>query len=434
MTAQRSRFSLARHRTGAALALCAALILGSTLAPLPPASRAALGDCAQPVSDGERATASDCLFILQAAVGQRDCLPECICGVRGTLPPVATDALACLVMAVGGPEALDCPCAVTSSTTTTTSTTTTLDLVLPQDWEAAFDASELGWMMSGWGPGDGRLWVVGGKVAQGLILQQDAAGWNEVDTGLTFPLLNWVHGTSGSDVFAAGNDGVILHFDGESWTSQATPVTAPVWGLWAVGPEDVWAVGGNNFSDDPPFVLHYDGVEWTLSNIPTLVRPGVHAFFKVWASGPDDVWMVGQNGAVLHYDGEGFTETGIGAGQDLVGIWGNGPEDIMIVGGRTNAEIAHYDGDSWMRVAGSPLPGLNGVWTRRGDVAHAVGVNGTVLTIDPATLAAVEDEVATSQQLHAVFGDAQGQLIALGANFLIPETGVALIRGLRDED
>jgi len=42
--------------------------------------------------------------------------------------------------------------------------------------------------------------------------------------------------------------------------------------------------------------------------------------------------------------------------------------------------------------------------------------------------------VPTSLDLHGIFGDAQGQLVALGANFLLPEHGVALIRGLSDED
>jgi hypothetical protein len=306
---------------------------------------------------------------------------------------------------------------------------------LPDNWEEAFDASAVGWMMSGWGPGDGSLWVVGGRESAGAILRFDANGWRQIDPGFPVPLLNWVHGTSASDVFVGGLDGTMLHFDGSSWTAQETPVTAPVWGIWAVAPDDVWAVGGNNLFAGTPFVLHYGGAQWSLAPIPVLQRPGVYAFFKVWGSGPNDVYIVGQNGAILHWDGESFTEEGAGISQDLIGIWGTGPDDITVVGGRGTAELAHFDGTQWHRAPPSSLPGLNGVWTRRSDVAHVVGVAGTVLRVDPRTLEVLEKvPVPTTFALHSVFGDASGQILAFGANFDYPERGVVLIRRLANGD
>ena len=307
--------------------------------------------------------------------------------------------------------------------------------VLSADWEVAYDASQLGWILSGWGPGDGSLWVVGGTEDNGRMLRYQHGRWSEVDLGFSVPLLNWVHGTSASDVFAGGVNGTMLHFDGESWVQQSTPVSDPVWGIWAVAPDDVWAVGGEPIFGVEPFVLHYDGEAWSHVAIPPLQRPGVAAFFKVWGSGPDDIWIVGQNGVLMHWDGAVFTETGAGISQDLIGIWGNGPDDIMVVGGRGTAELAHFDGVSWSHAPPSRLPGLSGVWTRRPDVAHAVGVNGTVLRVDPRTLQVLDEEAApTTLELHAVFGDNTGQVLAFGANFDLPERGVVLIRGLSDED
>jgi len=66
--------------------------------------------CAQPVSTGSKPTASDCLFILQAAVGVTTCSPECACAPTGSLPITATDALLCLANAVGTSTSLSCPC------------------------------------------------------------------------------------------------------------------------------------------------------------------------------------------------------------------------------------------------------------------------------------------------------------------------------------
>jgi hypothetical protein len=67
-------------------------------------------DCAQPVSTGAAPVASDCLFILGAAVGSQTCSPECVCAPTGTLPTKATDALLCLSAATGQPVTLACPC------------------------------------------------------------------------------------------------------------------------------------------------------------------------------------------------------------------------------------------------------------------------------------------------------------------------------------
>ncbi len=73
--------------------------------------------CAQPVSSGAMPTASDCLFILKAAVGIGSCVPACVCDVNGDFNGTATDALACLNIAVGVQLPLACPCS--GSTTTT---------------------------------------------------------------------------------------------------------------------------------------------------------------------------------------------------------------------------------------------------------------------------------------------------------------------------
>ena len=62
------------------------------------------------MSDGETPLATDCLFVLDAAVGLTTCTPECVCAPKGALPVSATDALVCLNAAVGAAVELHCPC------------------------------------------------------------------------------------------------------------------------------------------------------------------------------------------------------------------------------------------------------------------------------------------------------------------------------------
>ena len=77
----------------------------------PTLALAANGDCAQPVSNGAGPVASDCLFILNAAVAVQTCSPTCTCDINGSGgQPNATDALVCLSASVGIPGLLDCQC------------------------------------------------------------------------------------------------------------------------------------------------------------------------------------------------------------------------------------------------------------------------------------------------------------------------------------
>jgi DNA-binding beta-propeller fold protein YncE len=92
------------------------------------AAPAGLGDCAQPIGTGTGPVATDCLYILNAAIGLQVCDPECICAPTGVVPPKATDALLCLASATGQQVTFACPCA--AQTTTSSTTTTTLPALL----------------------------------------------------------------------------------------------------------------------------------------------------------------------------------------------------------------------------------------------------------------------------------------------------------------
>lgn len=93
-------------------ALLIGFVLGAVLAVHTPA-QAAQGDCGQPVTAGDTPASTDCLYLLQAAIGSRTCVSDCICDVDATGEIAATDSLQCLVVAVGGSaELLTCDCPV----------------------------------------------------------------------------------------------------------------------------------------------------------------------------------------------------------------------------------------------------------------------------------------------------------------------------------
>ena len=124
--------------------------------------------------------------------------------------------------------------------------------------------------------------------------------------------LSSVWGSSGNDVFAVGESGTILHYDGSTWSSMIAGTT--------------------------------DGLNLR----------------GVWGSSANDVFAVGQSGTILHYTGNGWAsiESGIERHVYISAIWGNSYEDIFAVGGY--GTIQHYDGSSWFPINPPSIDRLDG--------------------------------------------------------------------------
>jgi hypothetical protein len=63
-----------------------------------------------------------------------------------------------------------------------------------------------------------------------------------------------VWGSSGTDVFAVGSVGTLLHYDGNDWTPMNSGTTENLFGIWGTSESDIFAVGGNGT------ILHYGGM------------------------------------------------------------------------------------------------------------------------------------------------------------------------------
>jgi len=305
-------------------------------------------------------------------------------------------------------------------------------------WTPAFDAEPLGWFLNVGGASADALWAVGGTPDDGLMMGFDGTSWTEQPLPAEVPLLNWVHALAVDDVTVVGNGGTVLHFDGATWTSQETPTEEDLWGVWGVASDDLWAVGGRGREAGQATLLRFDGTEWSSVELPVLERPNVNALFKVWGSGPSDVWAVGQRGAVLHYDGSTWTEELVGASDDLIAVWGTGPDHVVAVGGRGVGIASVFDGTEWRTESLAPTPGLNGIWTRSAGTAHAVGVAGTLVTFDTTTFEVVPETSGAADDFHAVFSPpGSNTLYAVGGTLGFtsgPYEGLAYQRLLRDDE
>jgi hypothetical protein len=102
--------------------------------------------------------------------------------------------------------------------------------------------------------------------------------------------LSGVWGSSSSDVFAIGEQGTILHYNGSDWSPMTSGTTSNLEGVWGASHSDVFAVGWEGT------IRHYDGTTWSAMTSGT--GNGLSA---VWGTSPSDVFAVGWEGTILHY-------------------------------------------------------------------------------------------------------------------------------------
>src|SRR6185437_132473 len=89
-----------------------------------------------------------------------------------------------------------------------------------------------------WGSGPADVWAVGDK---GVILHFDGKAWADSPSG-TDQSLTSVTGTGPANAYATSDKGLIFHWDGKAWSVVSSEPGSTLLALWASGPNDVWAV------------------------------------------------------------------------------------------------------------------------------------------------------------------------------------------------
>lgn len=278
-----------------------------------------------------------------------------------------------------------------------------------------------------WGASSSDIWAVGDN---GLLLHYDGMVWSASGNvgDLTTANLYGVFGTSSTDVWAAGDSGTLLHFDGKAWAAspQSTIVsTQTLRGLWASAPNDYWAVGLN------AAILHFDGSNWSVAAAPT----GVTApLYSVWGSGASDVFAVGANGVVIHYKVTSPATTPAWVSEasnttvTLYSVSGSGPNKVWAVGwrilGTYVSGATRYDGTTWTADTGGNfgLRRATSVWVTPSGKAWASGYGNTGLaaaTYNDGTSWNVTDFKTltyTSPSVNSSFGFGESDIWAVGTN------------------
>lgn len=144
----------------------------------------------------------------------------------------------------------------------------------------------------------GSSWTVGERYTNGrqyAVVQHLIGGsWQPVKVPTWSTRLKTVDASSSKNVWAFGDDGLVVHWNGAKWTSAKfrsfRPTDAAV-----ISASDVWAVSGGTAG-------HWNGKKWTSVKLPATVT-AIHAVSakNIWAAG-----SLGGKAAVIHWDGRSW--------------------------------------------------------------------------------------------------------------------------------
>jgi len=165
---------------------------------------------------------------------------------------------------------------------------------------------------------------------------------------LTDGSLRSVWAASTTDVWAVGDHGLILHFDGGSWSVMTSPTTADLNGVFGSASGDVWAVGNEGV------ILHWDGGRWARA-----VSPTDGGLFGVWA-GSGVVVAVGAQGSIVASSASGFVTQPSGLSGTLTSVWGRSRTEVYATG--TDYTGLEFDGQTWGPLAEPSAGCVNSVW------------------------------------------------------------------------
>lgn len=326
-----------------------------------------------------------------------------------------------------------------------------------------------------WGSAANDVYAVGSsdldKTLNVVLHYTGGATWTQVDIkdGMGNDLLpdlrdfNVVNGTAAGDVWVMGAAGgfggppTIIHWDGTAWKDYTNAsATGDVFAMTLVGKSIGWAVGSGGL------LLRWNGVSWTVN-----ISPSMKSFYSIKAKDSKDITAVGDNGALMHWDGISWklmttkmeakftqyaltnrwivgdlggmlyrddvtndvyrlaTTTAAGMTGGGTTAWravhGTAADDLWFVG--IGGSIQHWNGktlDGIMPVKGVNV--LNGVYAVAPDNIWAVGDMGFIVhSTDGKTFTAVTSGVTSN--LNGIHGVAKDDIWAVGLGVALKYDG-----------
>jgi hypothetical protein len=250
-----------------------------------------------------------------------------------------------------------------------------------------------------WGATAYTTYAVGTK---GTICQINSNGtWNKVTvpSGLTTTTFTAIGGSSGSDIWVTGTGGVMLHYNGSTWTQVTSVIGTTLNAVTSGSATSVAIVGGNGT------LLNYTGSTFAIS--PQAGIP----IYGIWATDTNDIYA-SSVGTILHYNGSGWTSAYAGASDTYNAISGVSDNEIFTVGSLGDASI--FSGSLWSSVNFGSSP-INDVWAVNANLVYGCGNSGQVGYYNGTSYVALTP-ASSSANLSALWADASNNVYTVATN------------------
>ena len=134
---------------------------------------------------------------------------------------------------------------------------------------------------------DNEGWAIGSDAANaghGVIFHYSHDQWLQMSAPGGVGAFASIAMLSASDGWIVGAQGLILHYDGQSWQSVQSPVHTPLGSIAMVSPTEGWAVGND--------LLHYSHGAWTrVAGCPDFLSQfQMLSSTEGWAVGSRHIW------------------------------------------------------------------------------------------------------------------------------------------------
>jgi len=247
---------------------------------------------------------------------------------------------------------------------------------------------------------DGSQWFAVGD--QGLLIHGTGTTWTVDDIGLTVKL-NDVHGVSNDNVWAVGDKGTVVHWDGTSWTKVETDTTLNLLGVW------VDQNGDPNITGKTGILIKR--TESGLTTTATLFSGG--DLNDIWGSSDGTFYAaVGTSGQIMVYQNGAWAKSTSNTSQTLEAVYGTSASDVWAVG--RSGTLLHWDGSAWTRSESPSTASVNAIWGSAADNYYAVGSGGLLMVFTGTVWEAITTPALNN--LRAVFGRTPNDVWAVGAN------------------
>lgn len=177
--------------------------------------------------------------------------------------------------------------------------------------------------------------------------------------------------------------------------------------VWAFADYLVYAVG------DHGAIVRWDGSRWNLEASGT--RADLHG---IWGSDPQHLFVVGAHGVVMTSDGKSWRAQQLQSRPTLLSVSGRDASHVWAVG--EDGTIAAWNGVTWTRELSGTTQRLQGVWASEHGEVWAVGAGFTRLRRKSSGWIAIPAR-DYDDRLYAVWGFSDGSLVAVGKDNTVAE-------------